>query len=84
MNVNFENLSFDPFQSSNILLHEHNDPDANFFNSNDFKKINSQYVTPHEAYGELQSVDPDSFSILHLNIRSINKNFEDFRISCNH
>ena len=77
MNSNFEKVIFNPFQSFDILLNNNRDPDLNFFNSVNFE--NSNYVTPHEAFQELKQTDCDNFSILHLNVRSMNKNFEDFK-----
>ena len=77
--LNFENITFNPFRSTDILLNNDNDPDTNFFDSNDFENI-SKYLNPNEAYEELKTANSDDFSIIHLNIRSMNKNFDDFKL----
>ena len=69
----FENLKFSPFDLQNILLHN-NDPDDNFFNINQFSDTN--YFTIKETKSKL-TLDNNSFSILHLNIRSFKKNFDE-------
>ena len=76
MAVSFESLSFDPYKSrEEILLNGSYDPDQNFFNE---QKIETSYFTPIEAKEKLASGNRDKFSILHLNIRSMHKNFENF------
>lgn len=76
MDEHFENLFFKAFQTDNILLNNNADPDENLYND---ISLNSEYVTPAKAAIELKQVDQNNFSILHLNIRSLNKNFEDFK-----
>ena len=70
----FENLKFSPFDLQNILLNNSNDPDDNFFNTNQFSDIN--YITIKETKSKLSCCDNKPFSILHLNIRSFRKNFD--------
>ena len=69
----FKNLKFSPFDLQNILLNNNNNPDANFFNTNQFSDTN--YFTTEETRSKLSFCNKKSFSILHLNIRSVKKNF---------
>ena len=77
MNIgkNFENLSF---CINNIydVLDENSDPDRNFYNKN----VNSQYYTIDSFKSNFESNSKNSISILHINIRSINRNYEDFKV----
>ena len=70
----FENLTFSPFDLQNILLNNSNNPDDNFFNTNQFSDTN--YITIKETKSKLSCCDNKPFSILHLNIRSFRKNFD--------
>ena len=81
-NNNFENLIFDSFlNQENILTNNSFDPDSNFFNENIFQTLNANYFSEEEAKFKLSSqTNKLSFSILHLNIRSMNKNFENFKL----
>ena len=50
------------------------DPDINFFNTHGF--TNTTYFTPETLKAVIKENNDISFSVLHLNIRSLNKNFE--------
>ena len=65
------NIIFDP----GIPLSDSYDPDQNLFSE---QKIEISYFTPIEAKEKLASGNRDKFSILHLNIRSMQKTFENF------
>ena len=74
-----ESLSLVPFsieQSLLMITHEH-DPDFNFYN--DVFTLDTQYLAPDKFEGTFQPFLKHYFSILHLNIRSKNKNFEAFK-----
>ena len=65
--------------SNNVLLDDLCDLDVNFFNIN-FENI-TLYLLPEELKSFLDYSSPlNYFSILHLNIRSIKKNFESFKL----
>ena len=70
----FKNLKFSSFDLQNILLNNSNDPDDNFFNTNQFSDTN--YFTIEETKSKLFCSDDKSISILHRNIRSLKKNFD--------
>ena len=53
------------------------DPDSNFFNTHGF--INNTYFTPETLKAMIKENNDFSFSDLHLNIRSLNKNFESLK-----
>ena len=77
---NFENLKYDiVVNSDDILLDNSCDPDVNFF-SLKIQNLDTPYILPEEFQKFVGSSSHDSFSILHLNIRSIKKNFDNFKL----
>ena len=78
--MNFESLKFNPFDNSEeILTDDLFDPDLNFFNIN-IGNLDTPYIS-HEEHKNLNvNSSADTLSILRLNIRSIKKNFENFKI----
>ena len=74
---NFEKLRFDPFGFDNVLLNNTNDPDKNIFNN--LSQIDSVFYAVEEAATGLKKFDDKTFSVLHLNVRSLNKNFESLK-----
>ena len=52
------------------------DPDVNFYH--DVSMLDTQYLMPDKFKTNFKDFSKNSFSVLHLNIRSINKNFEAF------
>ena len=71
----FENLSFNPFNFESILLNNNQDPDENL--TENFK--NCSYFTSNELKHSLEKIPHKNFSIISFNIRSMKKNFEEFR-----
>ena len=75
---NFWDMSFNPF-----TVHEHStinpelDPDTNFFES--ISSLDTKYFTVNETKTFVSNVDSEFFTVLHLNIRSMKKNFEIFQ-----
>ena len=77
---NFENLKYDPLENSgNILLENSSDPDLHFYNTN-IQNLNTPYILPEELQKFLGHDKDENVSILNLNIRSINKKFENFKM----
>ena len=77
---NFENLKYDPLENSgNILFDNSSDPDLHFYNTN-IQNLNTPYILPEELQKFLGDDKDENVSVLHLNIRSINKNFENFKM----
>ena len=73
--TDFESIAFKTFDFERILNNDSQDPDEDFFNTFSFK--DSQYFTPEESTRNLNNFDKSSFSMLHLNIRSLQKNFDN-------
>lgn len=59
-----------------LALSDSNDPDANLFNSYNFE---TSFLSANEAQKQLENCK-QNFSILNINIRSISKNFDNFKI----
>ena len=60
-------------------------PDVNFYH--DVSVLDTQYLMPDKFKAKFKDFSKNSFSVLHLNIRSINKNFEaftEFYLKLNH
>ena len=71
---NFENLRLYPFSSDNIRLKKTNDPDDNIFNN--LSQIDSVFYDVEEAATSLKKFNNETFSLLNLNARIFNQNFE--------
>ena len=74
---NFENLRFDPFGFDNALLNNTNDPDENILNN--LNQIDSVFYAVEEAATDLKKFSDKTFSVLYLNVRSLNQNFESLK-----
>ena len=77
-NENLKKILFNHFDSQNILNDENNDPDINFFNEKS-GAINSPYYNVDKFNSSSQNFLKNSSSVLHINIRSMNKIFEKLR-----
>ena len=78
--INFESLSYNPFSIHESSINSEHDPDINSYQ--DISSLETHYCSPNDFKNNFQSFLKDSFSILHLNIRSMNKNFESFKEFC--
>ena len=74
---NFEKLRLDPFGFDNVLLNNTNDPDENIFNN--LSQIGSVFYAVEEAATSFKKFNDKNFSVLYLNVRSLNKNFESLK-----
>ena len=72
--ANFESIAFWTFDFERILNNDNQYPDENLFNAFNFK--DSQYFTPEEPSRNLNYFYKSSFTMLHLNIRSLWLNFD--------
>ena len=77
--TNFENNKFDLFENNKILLENIDNEDFDIF-SDCLRKLNTTYFLPEEATKYFKDHASCSFSVLSINIRSINKNFEHFKL----
>ncbi|XP_065652891.1 uncharacterized protein LOC136080205 [Hydra vulgaris] len=72
--LDFEKLNYDPFED--ILLNNLSDDNLNIFLETQMSLIKTPYFDPYEF--KIKK-DLNSFSVLHLNIRSMRQNFEKFK-----
>ena len=72
----FETMCFNPFLASDSLNDSNQNPD-NFYN--EISSLESNYLSPSEIDKNFKNFSTESFSVIHLNIRSMNKNFEAFQ-----
>ena len=78
---NFETLKYSISDNTDILLDDSCDPDVNFFNKK-FQSLDTPYLMRGEFHNFLDNSSAQ-FSVLHLNIRSLKKNFENFKLVLN-
>ena len=65
------------FEVRDSFFSDNNDPDENFFNDLKFETPN---MFEHELLQKFaENFENENLSILHLNIRSLNANFENFK-----
>ena len=74
--INFESMFFNPFSTKERFADNDHDPDVNFYH--DVSMLDTQYLAPNRFKTNVKDFSKKSFSVLHLNIRSINKNFGAF------
>ena len=63
----------------NILFDSSRNLDLHFYNSN-IQNLNTPYIIPEELQNVPGDDKDENVSVLHLNIRSIIKNFENFKM----
>ena len=59
-----------------IFFNSESDPDISFYS--DISPLNTKYFNPKEVREGFKCLCKNGFSVLHVYIRSINKNFETF------
>ena len=77
-NSSFESQSFNPFSDNEDFKNNDQGPDVNFYQTQISSLDTSCYI-PNENKEKLGNFKQKSFSVLHLNIRSMSKNFKSFR-----
>ena len=78
----FETFSYESLENSeNIFLGSSGDLDLHSFNTN-IQNLNAPHILPEELQNQhfLGDDKGENISVLHINIRSINKNFENFKL----
>ena len=75
--INFESLSYNPFSIHESSINSEHDPEINF--CQDISSLETHYCSPNDFKNNFQSFLNESFLVLHLIIRSMNKNFESFK-----
>ena len=74
----FENFESNVFSFESLFSSDKTDPDKNFFNDK-LQQIDSPYFSVENFIAISEQLNKDNFSILHLNIRSLNANIDNFR-----
>ena len=74
--ITFESMVFNPFSTKECFVDNDHDPDVNFYH--DVSMLDTEYLAPETFKTNFKDFFKNSFSVLHLNIRSINKYFEAF------
>ena len=77
--TNFESMFFN-FTTNECFVDNDHDPDVNFYH--DVSMLDTQYLMPDKFKTNFKDFPKNSFSVLHLNIRSLNKNLEAFSEFC--
>ena len=70
-------MNFNPFIVNDSLNDNSQDPNVNFFHDN-VSPLDTDYISPDNFNGSFKDFTENSFSVLHLNIRGLNKHFESF------
>ena len=77
VDINFKFLLYSPFSIHENSINREHDPDINFYQH--ISSLETHNCTPNEFMSNFQCFSKDSFSVLHLNTRSMNKSFEFFK-----
>ena len=78
---NFEDMCFKPFTANeHSTINPELDPVTHFFGS--ISSLDTRYFTVNETKTFVSNIDSESFTVLHLNMRSMKKNFESFQEFC--
>ena len=77
-NSDFESQTFNPFSVTEELQNNELDPDVNYC-LDEISFLDTKYYVSDEVKDKLKSLQLNSFSVLHLNIRSMKKHFEVFQ-----
>ena len=75
--LSFEFLCFNPFLANDSGSNSNQNSDVSFYN--DISSLETSYLSPSEIDKNFQKFSKESFCLLHLNIRSMNKTFEAFQ-----
>ena len=74
----FESMFSNPFFGNNSLKDFNQNPDVNFYN--DISSLGTNYFSPSKIGKNFHDFSKESFSVVHLNITSMNKNLRLFKI----
>ena len=74
---NFESTSYNHFTVNDIFFNSESDPDISCYS--DISPLDTKYFNPKKIRKGFECRCKIDFFVLHVNIRSINKNFETFK-----
>ena len=75
--TNFESISCNPFTVNDNFFNPESDPDINFYC--DISPLDIKYFSPNKIREAFECVCKNGLSVLHVNIRNVNKIFETFK-----
>ena len=78
-NATLRRLSFNPFIFNENMNNNNRDPDLDFFHESVSFSLDKDYDSPKDFKYKFKGYTENSFSVLHLNIRSISRNLESFK-----
>ena len=67
-------MSYNPFTLNDKFFNPKSDPYINFYS--DISPLDTKYFNPNEVQEDFECLCKNGFYGLHVNIRSMNKNFE--------
>ena len=76
----FESMCFNLFLSNDSINDSNQNPDVNFHN--DITSLETSYLSPSELDKNFQNFSKEYFSVLCLNMRSMNKKCEAYQDFC--
>ena len=74
--IKFESMFFNPSSTKECFVDNDHDPGVNFYH--DVSMLDTQNLVQDKFKTNFKDFSKNSFSVLHLNIRNINKTFEAF------
>ena len=77
-NSDFESQFLNPFSVNEELQNNELEPDVNYY-LDEISSLDTKYYVPDEVKDQLKSLQLNSFTVFHLNIRSMKKHFEAFQ-----
>ena len=72
--ANFELISYNPFTVNDNSVNSESHQDINFYS--DISSLDTKYFNPNGIHEGFQCLCKSGFSVLHVNIRSINENLD--------
>lgn len=80
---NFETLHFDPLNLGTLSLEKNTNSDKSYFGDY-LNNLKTEYVFQDKFISHLKTINKSHFSIMHHNIRSINKHSDKFKRFLSH
>ena len=76
--VNFESMSYNPFTVNYNFFNSESNPHVKFYS--DISPLDKNHFNPNEIREGFECLCKNGSSVLHVNIRSINKDLETIKI----
>ena len=72
--ANFESISYNPFRVNDNSVNSESHQDINFYS--DISSLDTKYFNSNGIHEGFKCLCKNGFSVLHVNIRSINENLD--------